>query len=288
MHPVGQEREPLHLHGAREDDDAEREAHDDLELQSAVRGGAGRVLRVGRRLDTLLAVAGRGFHDVVAGAANRLHEVSIRRLARDVRDGRLLGREIDVGSENAGWRAKRLLHPADATRARHADDRQGLLCGHDSVARSLDGGDEVARRDGAGVEGDRRLLGGEVDRRLVHAVDLADGALGPGYATGAGHACDRQIDGGVAVAHGPSLVVIDVLGILFPGPNDDTPRGTPSRASSRSGSEASRAPTRRRSPPRYDCPGQAATRRLTHDDLGRPARDHRSGAARAASAPSSR
>ena len=103
VHPGGQEREPLHLHRAGEDDDAEHEADGDLELEPAVGGGAGGLFGVCRRLDALLAGAGRRLDDVVAGAAHGLHQVLVARLAGDVRDGRLLRRQIDLGLEDAGW-----------------------------------------------------------------------------------------------------------------------------------------------------------------------------------------
>ena len=202
MHPLGQEREPVHLHRAGEDDAAEHEADDDLEPEAAIRGGAGRLFGVGRRLDALLAGARRRLDDVVAGAAHRLDQVLVGRLAGDVRDRRLLRRQIDVRLEHAGRDAERLLDPAHAARAGHADDRQRLLRGHDPVAGSLHGRDQVAGRDRARVEGHGRLLRREVHGRLVDALHLADGALRPRHAAGAGHAGDREFYGGLLVAHG--------------------------------------------------------------------------------------
>ena len=211
VHPLRQEGEPLHLHRAGEDDDAEHEADGDLELELAVGGGAGRLLGVRRRLDALCARAGRRLHDVVAGAAHGRHQVLVARLAGDVRDRRLLGGQVDVGLEDAGWVPQGLLHPADTARAGHADDRQRLLRGHDAIAGALDDPDQVFGRDFARVEGHGRLLGGQVDGRLVDTVRLTDGALHPRDAARAGHAGDRQLDDGLVVAHTCSANVLRSL-----------------------------------------------------------------------------
>jgi len=238
VHPGGQEREPVRLHRAQEDEDAEGEADRDLALERAVGGGAGGLFGLRRRLGRLLAGARRRLDDVVAGAAHRVHQVLAGRLAGEVGDGGLLGGEVDLGPEDAGRRAQGLLHPAHAARAGHAEDGQRLLCGHDPVARVLDRGDDVAGEHGVRVEGHGRPLGRQVHGHLVDAGDLAQGALRPCHAARAGHARDGQLDGGLTLAHCPVSLRARradgarggaaaspgrrgrVLPVMFPEPND--------------------------------------------------------------------
>ena len=188
-----------------------------------------------------------------------------------------------------GGLAQRLLHPAHAARAGHADDRQRLLRGHDAVAGSLDGGDEVAGRDLAGVERHRRLLGRQVHGGLVDALDLADGLLRARDAARAGHAGDRQLDGGVAVAHGAPVAVrfagpATLPRILFPRSRTMVPRGHcscrdpgPDAGSGPAGG----APAAR---PGMIAGGTGSDEARDHGHLGPAARDHRPRAARGAAA----
>ena len=80
--------------------------------------------------------------------------------------------------------------------ARRSRRRRGL--GPDLVAGGLDGPHQLVAAGDAGVDADRRPLGGEVDGGPLHARRLLQEPLDAVDARGAGHALDGQddLDGG--------------------------------------------------------------------------------------------
>ena len=111
------------------------------------------------------------------------------------------------------------------------------------VARPLDGRDQLGSPGQRRVDADGRLLGGEVHVRLDHAVGLAQEALDPVDARGAGHPVDGQDD-----LDRRLLVILpgSIQAAVRPGRSRPIPRPPRSRRSARGEARTSSMPARRR------------------------------------------
>ncbi|MNV05462.1 hypothetical protein D3C71_958000 [compost metagenome] len=104
---------------------------------------------------------------------------------------RPFGRQVDAGRDHARQLRKAALHATNAGRTGHPVDAQfggGFAHG---VARAFDGTDHRLRI-GRPDEAEIGPLGGQVDRRRLHAGDGGQRALHPAHTGSAGHALDGQ------------------------------------------------------------------------------------------------
>ena len=109
-----------------------------------------------------------GVDHAVAGTLHGGPQVGPRGAGRRAH-GRTLGGQVDAGRHDAGHGPQRTLDAPGAGGARHAREDERRLLGPHVVARRLDGLGEGRERRGGGVEANARALGGEVDRRFLHA-----------------------------------------------------------------------------------------------------------------------
>ncbi|MNF74531.1 hypothetical protein D3C84_565680 [compost metagenome] len=107
---------------------------------------------------------------------------------------RLLGGQVDADREHARQLRQGALDAADATGAGHAGDGQFQTFAGHPIAGAGNGGEQLLQAVRRRL--DARLFAGQVDRGAGDVGHLAQGALDPAGAAGAGHAADRQIESG--------------------------------------------------------------------------------------------
>jgi hypothetical protein len=147
-------------------------------------------LAVGRRLAVAagIVLADRLVADRADGLVGCLHREGLR----VVLDGRLVGRVVDVGGDDAGEIEERLLDGLRAVGAVHPGDLDRPAFAARLVADRLDGLVDLGQRRPPGVVLDGGVVGRVVDRGRVDAVDGLD-RVGDGLRTaGTVHATDFQ------------------------------------------------------------------------------------------------
>ena len=148
--------------------------------------------------------------DRVSGFLDRAPEQIEIRLRRIKRDGRLFGREVDIGAVNSGDLAEGLFNSTHARGAGHTLDRQRDLTVDrvqsggrfrrvnddfaDAIAGSFHRGAQIIDGGGFRVVRNRRVFGGQVDACLAHTRCLAERLFDAAHTRRAGHASNRQGD----------------------------------------------------------------------------------------------
>ena len=179
QHPVQAEGLDQHRQHQRQGQGDGRQQSQAFPLQTALRLIRGRAV---------VQQAG-----LVTGGGHRLQRL-LRVETGEYLQARLLIGEIDGDLADAWQFAQGAFDTTDAAGAGHAFDAQlQRLAGH-CITCVDDGGDQL--RQAIGRCFDARLLAGQVDADTAYLRQLAQRALDTTGATGAGHALDRQVEGG--------------------------------------------------------------------------------------------
>ena len=202
LHRGGQREHdvPLGLHAQPRLGDEHHEhedgAHDqrDDELQ-ADEGDVAAALLVGRRARLRRRGAVFAHQHAIPGVLHRPGDARRHDEVGQVGDGHPFRCQVDGRPDDPGEPLDGLFHPGRACGAVHPRHGEGSGDGRHVVARGADGIDKRGHRHAIGVVAHQRLLGREVDGRLVDPGQLPQGFLHPRRAHRATHVADRDLDG---------------------------------------------------------------------------------------------